>query len=483
LKRLLLVFALSVTATPVGIAATEPVPDPPAWTSYGYDNQLGNAIPTRTLALSAVPQLRLEWSVELDGPVYASPLAARVRGEQLVFAATEAGTVYAVAAESGRIVWQRNLGTVETIECGTWGITATGAIDLERGLLFEISADGMLHALDLATGDEAEGYPVSLVTYNRYEYVWGGLRLANDRLYVVVASYCDAGPPGGPMPEGRLLAVPLDALSETVSWDPVPGFGNMGGMWGWGGVSIDPIDGRIFTGVGNSYVWSQACGCFVDNAGYGNQMVALAPDLSQVVEANDPGIPATGDSDFGAAPLLFDPLFCPPLAAAYNKNGMLYLWNRDRLSAGPLVSLPLGDGRAAFVGSPGWSPTTQMVYAAQSVIHEDGRRLGNGVTSWHVDPGCGLRPIWSRALGDGNQATPLVVGDVLFATGGRPGGFFALNAANGALLWTHTTKGRTVAAMISVAGAIFGADTEGVLYAFRPPAGTSGGRSRGCLAV
>jgi outer membrane protein assembly factor BamB len=482
LKRLLLAVALALLVAPVGAAETEPVPDPLAWTSYGYDNQLGNAIPTRTLTISAASRLGLAWSVKLDGAVYASPLAARVRGEQLVFAATEAGTVYAVDAESGTTVWERNLGTVETAECGTWGITATGAIDLERGLLFEISADGMLHALELGTGDEAEGYPVPLVTNNRYEYVWGGLRIANERLYVVVSSYCDAGPPGGPMPEGRLLSVPLDG-GETVGWDPVPGLGNMGGMWGWGGVSIDPIDGRVFTGVGNSYVWSDECTCYVDNAGYGNQLVALAPDLSEVVDANDPGIPVTGDSDFGAAPLLFDPLFCPPLAAANNKNGTLYLWNRDRLSAGPLVSLPLGDGRAAFVGSPGWSSTTQMVYAAQSVIREDERRVGNGVTAWHVDPGCGLRPIWSRALGDGNQATPLVVGDVLFATGGGPGGFFALNAANGSLLWSHPTEGRTVAVMISVAGAVFGADAAGVLYAFDVPAGTSAAGSRRCLPV
>jgi outer membrane protein assembly factor BamB len=477
-------FAVVAAATPIGAAAAATVPDPVAWTSYGYDNQLGNAISTRVLTLSAVPRLELGWSVQLDGAVYASPLAAYVGGEQVIFAGTEAGTVYAVAAASGRIVWQRNLGAVATAECGTWGITATGAIDLERGLLFEISADGMLHALELRTGNEAAGYPLSLVTNNRYEYVWGGLRIANDRLYVVVASYCDAGPPGGPMPEGRVLSLPLDQPEGFAVWDPVPGPGNMGGMWGWGGVSIDPIDGRVFTGVGNSYVWSDQCGCFVDNAGYGNQMVALTPDLSAVADANDPGIPPTGDSDFGAAPLLFDPLFCPPLAAANNKNGTLYVWSRDRLSAGPLVSLPLGDGRAAFIGSPGWSPTTQMVYAAQSVIHEEGRRLGNGVTAWHVDPGCGLRPIWGKALGDGNQATPLVVGNVLFATGGRPGGFFALNAANGSLLWSHPTEGRTVAAMISVAGAVFGADTAGVLYAFDAPASrTRSGCSRPCFPV
>lgn len=442
--------------------------DPTSWTSYGYDNQLGNAIATKALTQDAVGRLELNWSAELDGPIFAQPLAATVDRHPLVFAATEAGTVYAVSATTGKIAWQRNLGTVETLECGTWGITATGAIDLERRLLFEISADGLLHALDLATGAEAAGYPLTLITNNGYEYVWGGLRIAGGRLYVVNASYCDLGPAGASFPEGRLFGVPLAQPQEVTTWDPVPGQGNLGGMWGWGGVSVDPATGRLFTGVGNSSVWSDECGCYVDNAGYGNKVVELTPDLSTVVDANDPGIAATGDSDFGAAPLLFQPQACPPLAAMNNKNGTLYIWNRQSLSTGPLVSIPLGDGIAAFVGSPGWSEPLQMLFAAQSVIRDGDSKVGNGITAWHADPGCGFRPIWSRSLGDGNQATPLVVGNTVFATGGRPGGFYALRAGTGDVLWSYPTGGRTVAAMMSVGGSVFGADTTGVLYAFTP---------------
>jgi hypothetical protein len=40
------------------------------------------------------------------------------------------------------------------------------------------------------------------------------------------------------MPEGRLISVPLDTPEARTIWDPVPGLGNMGGMWGWGGVSV-----------------------------------------------------------------------------------------------------------------------------------------------------------------------------------------------------------------------------------------------------
>jgi outer membrane protein assembly factor BamB len=185
--------------------------------------------------------------------------------------------------------------------------------------------------------------------------------------------------------------------------------------------------------------------------------------------SNLPIIPPIGDSDFGAAALLFQPAACPPLAAANNKDGTLYILDREHLSQGSLVFIPLGDGVAPFVGEPAWSASKQMIYSAQSVLYsDDGKRLGNGVRAFHVDPGCGFRPIWSKALGDGNQAKPLVVGNVLFATGGKPGGFYALAAANGVSLWSYATTGSTVAAMITVAGTVLGADTEGTVYAFRP---------------
>ena len=93
--------------------------------------------------------------------------------------------------------------------------------------------------MSLATGEEAAGYPRQVVSRPNIEYVWGGLRIAENRLYVPIASYCDSGASNG-FPEGSLLAIPLDAPDAIATWDPVPGPDNLGGMWGWGGVSIDP---------------------------------------------------------------------------------------------------------------------------------------------------------------------------------------------------------------------------------------------------
>ena len=114
------------------------------------------------------------------------------------------------------------------------------------------------------------------------------------------------------------------------------------------------------------------------------------------------------------------------------------------------------------------SASTQTIYEAQAALFGAGGPLGNGVRAFRVTAGCRFTEAWAAPLGDGNQATPLVVGDVVFATGGKPGGFFALDARNGARLWSTPTAGRTVAATITVGGSIFGADTKGTVYAFRP---------------
>jgi outer membrane protein assembly factor BamB len=475
---MLVLFGLSVCASAEPARATaQGLPaEPVAWTSYANDNQLRNSVSSKSLTRENVPRLLPLWTTKLDGAIYASPLALKVGGRQLLYVVTEGGLVYALSAASGAIVWQRDLGTVATEECGTWGITSTGAIDEKRGLLFVIGATGSLHALDVATGSESEGYPRQIVSETKYEYVWGGLRIAAGRLYIPIASYCDVGPPDGGFPEGRLVSSPLDRPDAVDVWDPVPGPENLGGVWGWGGVSVDPADGSIYTAVGNSHTWSVECGCYVDDVGYGDHIVHLTADLTSTLDSQSPSIPATGDYDFGAAPLLFQPKGCPPLAAANNKIGSLFIWNRRDLAAGPIASIPLGDGLSAFIGTPAWSVEQQAIYAAQAVLFGAGGRLGNGVRAFRVVAGCRFESTWAQPLGDGNQAQPLVVGDVVFATGGKPGGFYALDARNGARLWSAPTAGRTVAATITVGGSVVGADASGVVYTFRPASKSTRGK-------
>jgi hypothetical protein len=414
------------------------------WLAYGHDNQLSNAVLSPTLRPSTVPDLSERWRTKLDGFVVASPLYAEpsVDGRLLgvVYAATEGGSVYALAAADGRVVWQRTTGTLDA--CGfMFGISSTGAIDPARGRLYAIGADGELHALDLATGVEAPGFPLALIPSPTTQYVWGGLRIVGDRLYVPFSSYCDTVTETDELADGGIVAVPLGDPAGRTVFDAVPGIGNGGGIWGYGGVSAERDGSFLYTGVGNSHVRDPACDCDVDDAPSGDRLIKLTPDLKVADSSYPSGIDRQGDQDFGSAPLLFQPHDCPPLAAANNKNGRLYIWNRADLASGPIASFGFGDAGAPFVGQPSWSSRLQTLFESEARVPEEGTKTGNGIAAIKASYlGCRFDEIWRTSLGDGNQAPPLVVGDVVFAGGGSQG-LYALDGRSGAILWSAPTGG------------------------------------------
>ena len=342
--------ALSPLAASSAYKRAPAKPDPNQnWLSYGHDGQLTNYLKPG-LTAAAARRLRQVWTKKLDGGIVASPLylsgsAPAARTKDTLIAATESGSIYALRAANGAVLWTRKFGVVDSeASCGPWGISSTGAIDLKRGVVYVISADGWLHALDLRNGAEKSGWPIAITAEDEeLEYVWGGLRLLRNTLYIPVASYCDAGDEEE-FANGRLVAVDVDRAAQTAVFDPVDGDDNLGGIWGWGGASIDPAGQFLFTGVGNSHTFDDDCNCIVDDAGYGDSVVKLRPDLRVSAAGRPTGYPSTGDLDFGSAPLLFRPPGCPPLAAANSKIGAVFVWNRNAMPAGPIANIPVGGG-------------------------------------------------------------------------------------------------------------------------------------------
>lgn len=440
-------------------------PLPTQWLAYGHDAQLTNFVRMPSLTVSAARKLAVAWQERLDGPIVGSPLYAK----GTLFVETEAGSVYALRPSKGTVRWRRTFGAVDTPSCGSWGFTSTGAIDLRSGALYVIGGDGYVHALGLADGRERAGWPVAVTAaHSDGEYVWGGLRLLKKTLYVGVGSYCDVPGSDGHLANGRLVGINVDRHRVSATFDPVPGDQNLGGIWGWGGVSADTNGKALFTGIGNSQVLSPSCDCDVDTAGYGDAMVALTPGLRPIASNRPKPVLATGDYDLGTAPLLFQPPGCPPLAAGNGKIGWLFVWNRRHLAHGTRFRVALGDGIASFVGQPSYSPSLHTIFESHVLLKRSGKKIGDGIAAYTVDAHCRFHRKWLTSVGVGEEPPPLVAGGVVFAPGGDRGGFTALDARTGKSLWRLKTINATISPPIAAGGFIFAGDYGGTLRAFAP---------------
>src|SRR6266498_3456834 len=110
----------------------------------------------------------------ISGNVYAQPLY--IEGGPngpMIIAVTESNNVYALDANNGNIIWQRNLGPAVTsrLPCGNinpLGITGTPVVDLaSRSLFLDAMIDGnpkkhFVYSLNVDTGATNPGWPVDL---------------------------------------------------------------------------------------------------------------------------------------------------------------------------------------------------------------------------------------------------------------------------------------------------------------------------------
>ena len=462
------------------------LPSPAAdWPRYGGGDLVTNHVPATAAAgisSDTVEDLETRWSVNVGGRFVASPLYAEDvpfgnGREDAIFVATNAGTVAALRAVDGSVLWKRQVSAATLIPaCNiTYGISSTPVLDRARGRLYVIGSDGLLHALRLATGQEVGGnWPFRIVQLTGAEYVWSGLTLRGSRLYVPVASFCDKPDLDGYNADGRLVAVDVLDPRIVASLDITEGPNNMAGIWGYAGVTIDPDTGHLWTATGNGFVFDPECGgCLVETAGYAEAVLELDADLNVVAWNRPEDVAVVEDSGFGAAPLLFQPSGCPPLAAANAKNGKTYIWNRGDLAAGPLWSARVGPGElgASFLAQPSYSPELGMFFisAARDYDEQGTIRTFDAVVGFKVGPRCELpeRPTWTApSVGRGPKSPPLIVDDVVFVPGGFDRNAFALDAQTGRVLWRVGLPGAVLAPISYAGDEVLVGDSAGNLHAF-----------------
>lgn len=450
--------------------------------TYGGSNARLGDIPGRVgITPATAPKLKYDWYTQVGGAVSSEPVVVdgvRVAGHRrnLVVVGTEHGKVLALDAVAGKIVWSRRVGTIydkPAADCqaspdAKFGVFETMAIDRRAGRVYAVDARGKAWAFALSTGKIAAGWPVD-VRGGSGDFYWGGLTLSRGLLYVSVASLCDLG-----KWEGGVVAVNVRHPKHKLRWIVVPPrLGTGGGVWGWGGVSVDDRTGDVYAATGNSANTS------TETVGASEAVVRLTPRL-KVLQVNQPLMPPyqIGDRDFGSTPVLLNASGCPPQLVALNKDGELLLYDRNNLAAGPVQRMWVAANSAAspipLYGMPAFDPASRtLVLVSPTTPSTPG--LQQGVQALTLTSGCRFAVRWWHRFDSPDAGSPpTIAGGVIYIGTGRNSAVRAFRLSDGALLWsqglpsTNAASSNVTAAPVVDRGRLFLADWSGHVWAFRP---------------
>ncbi len=217
----------------------------------------------------------------VDGQIYAQPLyvGGGIGTHNVVYVATEHNSVYAFDADDPAAtspLWHVSLGTpvpsTDMTGCVDLtpevGITGTPVIDPVSKTLYVVAKTKVsgaysqaLHALDIATGTERPGSPVTLqgtvagtgggsvsgqIAFDPFrQHNRAGLTLVNGVVHIAFASHCDVG-----AYHGWILSYDASTLARVSQYATTPN-GTLGGIWMAGqGLAADS-DGSLYFLSGN----------------------------------------------------------------------------------------------------------------------------------------------------------------------------------------------------------------------------------------
>jgi hypothetical protein len=325
------------------------------------------------------------FSCAVDGAIYPQPLWVAdimVGGARrnVVFVATQHDGLFAFDADATPCVQLWSASLIDAAHGGTAGettvpsgvpgylvglgegditpevgVTGTPVIDPVSGTVYvvskSVSADKIsfyqrLHAIDIASGSEKAGSPVTVSgtspgtgdggtvdTFNsQTQNQRPGLALINGIVYLAWSAHEDAPPWYGWI---MGYAYNGSSFSQTAVFNAAPNGGGAG-IWMGGGAPASDAIGNLYLVTGNGTFDASSTGS--PNNDYGDSLLQLTGALSvtQYFTPSDEAADDGGDLDFGAggAAVLADlpsgsPM--PHLLICGGKDGALYLLNRDSL--------------------------------------------------------------------------------------------------------------------------------------------------------
>ena len=357
--------------------------------------------------------------IPTDGLVDAQPLYApdvSIPGNgthNVLFVATEHGTVYGFDADSGSALWHvTTLAAGEASSdnrgCGQVtpeiGVTSTPVIDLTAGTHGTIYVAAMskdsrsnyrqrLHALDITSGAEEFGGPVEIaaqypgtgdnsqggyVIFDPKQYKErAGLLLLNHIVYTSWASHCDFRPY-----TGWIISYNAKTLTQQSVLNVTPN-GHEGAIWAAGAGPAADANGNIyFLDANGTFDTTLDANGLPANGDYGNAIIKLSTKKGKLAVADYFNMYNTvsesdADGDLGSGGAMVVPNFkdsngvLHELVVGAGKDANIYLADRTNMGrfnpnnnsqiyqeltgalAGAVFSAPAFDGHRIYYGAVG----------------------------------------------------------------------------------------------------------------------------------
>lgn len=437
-----------VTHAPTALVS----PSPGDWLRFGNDVARSGLALGTAISPSNVGTLHKLWSVALpsvadSSPIYLHHIALSDGSvHNVLYVTTTDGRLLALDAATGSTLWSQH-------PAGSNITNASPAASIYRTYVYSYGLDGYLHEYAAATGQEVTsgGWPVQVTLMPASEKGSSAINVANGYIYVTTSGYNgDAIPYQGHMLVIRASDASTHIFNSLCSnithlMGPTECPDERSGIWGRGGVVVDPVTKNIYLTTGN--------GPYTANAGgndWGDTILEFSPDGTKLLDSYTPSNYQQldlGDNDLGStAPALLPVISnskTPYLLVQGGKDSVLRLVNRRNMSGGggpghvggelQTISTPGGQRCQIFAQPAVWmDPATGQVW----VFVTDNCRLGGFKV---VTDGSGvtqLQQVWTVGI---HGTSPVVENGVLFIAEG--GVLSALDPTTGATEWASTQPG------------------------------------------
>jgi outer membrane protein assembly factor BamB len=227
------------------------------WVTFGGGPQRdGWSREESELSRENVGKLKLLWSAKLENapreltsltqPVVLGTQYTPKGAMDVVIVAGSADSLFALDSDTGKVVWSRQFRTEQKPkQAAEWlcpnALNATPVIDPATKMVYAIAADGTLHVVHAISGEEMRT-PVQIVP--SFAKTWS-LNLVNGVLYTSVSQGCNGVKSG-------VVTLNVKEKETTPHFFVTAPAG--AGVWGRGGVSVDPDTGIAYAATGDAPV-------------------------------------------------------------------------------------------------------------------------------------------------------------------------------------------------------------------------------------